>query len=134
MFSATLKSLFHGLFPIFQRVQDMLAALGAERRCAQRLDHLADRLLGMGKSIDALRQHLDRQRPDAELDADFSLRNDLRAFKEEIREARCQLSCLQGAELPARLQRAYHRLSKIAETTYAAADKLQWEIGEYGAR
>ncbi len=134
MFSATLKSLFHGLFPFIQRVQDMLEALGAERRCAQRLDHLADRLLGMGKSIHALRQHLDQQRPDAELDTDFSLRNDLKTLKEEIREARCQLSCLQGTELPARLQRAYRRLSRIAEDTYAAADKLQWEIGEHSAR
>jgi hypothetical protein len=134
MLSTTLKSLFRELFVFFQRFQDMLAALGAERRCAQRLDRLADRLLGMGESIDALRQRLHQQPLDAQLDADQSLRNGLKALKEEIREARCQLSCLQGADLPARQQRAYRRLSTIAEATYAAADKLQWEIDDHDTR
>lgn len=131
MLSATIKLLLRDLFMFFQRFEEMLIALGAERRCAQRLDRISDRLSGMGKKINSLRERMQDERLDTAMDADLALRDSLKALKQDIREIRCQLSTLHAAHLPARLQRAFLRLSAIAEETYAAADKLQWEIDEH---
>jgi len=39
-----------------------------------------------------------------------------------------------GPQLSARLQRAFSRLGRVAEATYASADQLLWEIGEHDMR
>jgi hypothetical protein len=127
MLSAFLKLLLREVALLARQSRNSLIALAAERRAAMRLDRLADRLAGMGYKIDLLRKRMD-QGLDEPLDADASLRVALGALKEDIRTVRGQLLSLAGPGSSARLQRAFNRLSAIAEKTYAAADKLQWEI------
>ncbi|QYF93964.1 hypothetical protein KY495_01610 [Massilia sp. PAMC28688] len=134
MLSATLKFLFRDLQGVVQRVQAWLAALGAERRCAMRLDRVADRLTGMGKKIDLLRAGMRAGGGDEPVDDDASLRQALKHLKEDIRDIRCQLSGMHGVRLSERIERAISRLNRIAEETYASADKLQWEIAEHDGR
>lgn len=134
MLSAAIKLLLRDLFIFVQRFEELLIVVGAERRCAQRLDCISDRLSGMGKKINALRERMRGERLDTAMDADLALRDSLKALKQDIREIRCQLASLHAADLPARLQRAFRRLSAIAEETYAAADKLQWEIDDHDQR
>lgn len=131
MLSATLKLLVHQVLDFFRRVENSLLALGAERRCALRLDRVADRLAAMGAKIDDLRARMREGPLDEVIDPDFGLRDSLRGLKEDIRDIRCQLGGLHGSQLSARLQRSFARLHKIAEATYASADKLQWEIDEH---
>ena len=132
MLGATVKILLRDVVLFFLRFEEMLIALGAERRCAQRLDRMADRLLGLGARIDALRARMRHASTGAAMDADPSLRDALGSLKQEIREVRRQLASLDGAGLPPRLRRAFLRLSAIAEETYAGADRLQWEIADPG--
>lgn len=127
MFANTIKYLFGNVLDVFRRAELALASLGAERRCAVRLDSLGDRLNAMGERINLLRSHMQGE-PGEAIDTDHALRNALRGLKEDIREIRCQLAGLQSPQLSARLQRAFARLAKIAEQAYASADKLQWEI------
>ena len=131
----SIKSIMRELSECFSRIERALVTLGAERRCAYRLDELADRVRGMGGRVDMLRTCM-RARPLNEvIDADFSLREALKELKEDVREIRCQLATLQGAQaLTPRLERAFERLSTISETTYRSADKLQWEIGAHEQR
>jgi phage shock protein A len=130
MFAATLKLVIHELLELFRRGQLFLQSLGAERRCALRMDRVADRLAGMGARIDTLRARL-QQEVDQAIDADGMLRDSLRGLKEDIRGIRCQLAALRRPQLSARVQRAFARLSQVAEQTYASADRLQWEIEEH---
>jgi len=111
-----------------------LEALGAERRCAMRLDRVADRLAAMGRRIDQLRARMNDGTADEAIDADFMLRDALRGLKEDIRDIARQLGDIRFAELSARTQRAFTRLSRVAKATYASADKLQWEIAEHDQR
>ncbi len=133
MLAATLKHLFRDTMGVFRRAELAFAALGAERRCALRLDRLADRLTVMGGRINLLRSRMTEESGEA-VDTDYALRNALKGLKEDIREIRCQLAGMQSQRLSARLQRAFSRLGKIAEDTYASADKLQWEIDEHDER
>ena len=134
MLSTSIKLLCRDVFVLFQRAEEMLIALGVERRCARRLDHMADGLLSMGTKISLLRDGLHPQLAGAAIDGDLSLRASLTGIKHDIRAIRCQVAALDGAGLPSRLQRAFRRLSAIAEETYAAADKLQWDIDERDRR
>jgi methyl-accepting chemotaxis protein len=127
MLSSFLKLLLREVSLFARRRRNSLIALAAERRAAMRLDRLADRLAGMGYKIDMLSKRLD-EGLDEPLDADASLRESLKGLKEDIRTVRSQLASLSGPGSSPRLQRAFNRLSAIAEKTYAAADKLQWEI------
>ncbi|GEM_PF-2554955 len=131
MLNLNIKFIVGTLFDGRRRFHDMLVAMGAQRRCAQRLDAVGDRLLGMGTKINRLRAHISSGTVGQALDTDGNLRGSLKSLKEDIREIRCQLAALQTPLANARLARAFARLSKIAEDTYAAADKLQWEIDEY---
>jgi hypothetical protein len=117
-----------------RRVEAYLESAGAERRCAMRLDTVADRLAAMGGKINVLRMRMDEGGVEEAVDADFSLRDALKGLKEEIRSIRCQLVGCHAAHFSARLQRAFARLTRIAEETYASADKLQWEIAEHDRR
>ncbi len=119
---------------VIRRAQEFLAALGAERRCAMRLERVADRLAAMGNKINVLRARMNEQAVDEAIDADFMLRDALRGLKEDIRDIRCQLAATRVSELSRRMQRAFTRLTKIAEETYASADRLQWEIADHDQR
>lgn len=134
MLSLTIKHLVRDVQEVFRRVERYLLSLGAERRCAMRLDRVADRLAGMGERINVLRSRMGDGVMDEAVDEDFTLREALKGLKEDIRGIRCQLAALQVPGLSARLQRAFTRLGKIAQETYASADKLQWEIGEHDRR
>ncbi|NHZ63859.1 hypothetical protein [Massilia genomosp. 1] len=127
MLSSVLKLLLREVSLLARHGRNSLIALGNERRAAMRLDRLADRLAGMGYKIDMLRKRM-HEGLDQPLDADASLREALKALKEDIRTVRSQLYSLSGPARSPRLQRAFNRLSAIAEKTYAVADKLQWEI------
>lgn len=117
----------------FRRWDCWLTSLGAERRCAVRLDRIADRLQSMGVRINLLRERMEGE-IDEPIDEDRLLRESLKALKEDIREIRCQLFNMDKPQLSARLKRAFSRLGRIAEATYASADKLQWEIDEHDSR
>jgi hypothetical protein len=133
MLANTLKYLFGNVLEVCRRAELALASLGAERRCALRLDRLGDRLNVMGARINLLRSRMLDEVGEA-IDTDHALRDALRGLKEDIREIRCQLAGMQSPQLSARLQRAFARLAKIAEATYASADQLQWEIDEHDQR
>ncbi|MES2152848.1 MAG: hypothetical protein V4508_23985 [Pseudomonadota bacterium] len=115
-----------------------LAPLMMEMRCARRLDSLAARLSRMRNKIDSLGARLQRGMVHEAIDADHSFRDALAGLKEEIRLVRCQLAWLSDAHrhgnMGVRLQRAFDNLHKVAEQTYAAADKLQWDIAEHDSR
>ena len=85
MFNTAFKSIFRDLYCFVRRVEDALAEIGAERRCALRLDRLSDRLTGMGNKIDGLRARMLDIRVDAPMDQDCSLRDSLRLLKQDIR-------------------------------------------------
>ncbi len=131
MLSLTIRILFREMLELFQRAQDSFMALGAERRSARRLDRLSLRLTGMGAKIEQVRTLLGAGHAPGRFDADGSLRAALKGLKEEIREIRCQLAQLRRPSMSQRLQRAFNQLSVIAETTYKAADQLQWEINAH---
>lgn len=111
-----------------------MVGLGADRRCALRLDHIADKLSGMGERIQLLRARMSVGMLTDAMDADFALRESLKGLKEDIRDIRCQLAAMHRPTLSGRMQRAFARLNRIAEETYASADKLQWEIAEHEQR
>lgn len=119
---------------VARRAEAYLASLGAERRCAMRLDRIADRLLAMAERITMLRDRMQAGFADEPVDEDHTLRDSLKGLKEDIRGIRCQLAGMHRPQLSARLQRAFSRLGKIAEATYAVADKLQWEIEEHDGK
>jgi hypothetical protein len=119
---------------MLRRVQEYLVLLGAERRCAVRLDRVADRLASMGGRINQLRAHMHEGTVDEAIDADFLLRDALRGLKGDIGTIRCQLAGMRVADLSARMQRAFARLSTIASETYVSADRLQWEIADHDRR
>ena len=133
MLAATIKNLFRELLEGLRHAQILFVSLGAERRCAMRLDRLGDRLHVMGERINLLRSRMAEELGEA-VDNDYALRNALKGLKEDIREIRMQLAGMASRHLSARLQRAFSRLGKIAEETYASADKLQWEIDEHDQR
>jgi hypothetical protein len=119
---------------VMRRAHAFLAGLVAERRCAMRLDRVADRLASMGGRINLLRARMHDGMVDEAIDTDFMLRDALRGLKDDIRSIRCQLAGMRVADLSRRLQRAFARLSQIAADTYASADRLQWEIADHDRR
>jgi hypothetical protein len=133
MINPTIKLLISGLHDVVGRVEVGLAALGAERRCAMRLDRLADRLGAMGARIGTLRERM-AGGLNVAIDADGSLRAMLKGLKEDVRGIRCQMGGMRRSGQSARMQRAFARLSAVAEETYASADQLQWEIDEHDGR
>ena len=124
----------HFMQDLLRRAELYLASLGAERRCAMRLDRIGERLRTMGARINLLRQRMEEGFVDEPVDEDRALRESLKGLKEDIRGIRCQLFSMQGPRLSARLQRAFANLSRIAEETYTVADKLQWEIDEHDGK
>lgn len=119
---------------MLRRVEAYLVGIGAERRCAMRLDRVADRLAVMGGKIDILRIRMNESAADEAVDGDFKLRDALKGLKNDIRSIRCQLVGMHSSHLSARLKRAFARLTRVAEATYRSADQLQWEIAEHDER
>ena len=130
----TTANIKHLLQDLLRRAELYGASLGAERRCAVRLDRVAERLGSMGARINMLRERMDGDGMDEPIDEERMLRESLKALKEDIRAIRCQLFSMQRPGLSGRLQRAFSRLSKIAEETYSSADKLLWEIDEHDGK
>ncbi len=128
MLSLTIKLIFRELLEVVHRAADALAALGAQRRSARRLDRLGQRLIAMRSKIEQARELLSAGHAHGPFDADGGVRLSLKELKEEIRDIRLQLSQLRGPAVTPRLQRAFLQLGAIAESTYRAADQLQWEI------
>lgn len=124
----------HVVQDLLRRVMLTLQSLGAERRCAVRLDRVADRLHFMGGRINLLRERMGGGGLDEPIDEDRALRDSLKELKEDIRAIRCQLFGMEQPGVSARLQRTFARLSRVAEETYASADKLQWEIDEHDGK
>lgn len=133
MMVATIKNMLRDVQDGMRRAATVFASLGAERRCAVRLDRLGDRLRVMGQRINLLRSCMAEEVGEA-VDCDHALRDALRGLKEDIREIRCQLAGMHSPQLSARILRAFARLGRIAEETYSSADKLQWEIDEHDQR
>ena len=131
MLNLRFKFIVGNLADLCRRFQEMLVAIGAQRRCAQRLDAVGDRLLTMGVKIKRLRAHLHAGSFDESIDSNGSMRGSLKSLKMDISEIRCELASLEPPNASARLARAFKRLGKIAQDTYALADKLQWEIDEH---
>jgi hypothetical protein len=133
MLSSTLKLFIRDVLDVFRRAEQLLVSLGAERRCAMRLDRMADRLLAMGERIDVLRSRM-HGGVDEVIDVDGALCESLKGLKEDISGIRCQLGSMRTPQPSARMQRAFVRLSRVAAHVYARADKLQWEIDEHDQR
>ena len=134
MLSATIKHVIRDLLDLFRRAELFLLSLGAERRCAMRLDRVADRLAAVGGRIKTLHARMASGALDEALDHDGMLRDALKGLKEDMRGVRCQLAEMGRAQLSERMQRAFARLGRVAEDTYACADRLQWEIDEHDQR
>lgn len=134
MLSASLKLLLRQVQASCRRTEEVLLAFGADRRCALKLDSVADRLLLMAGRIEALRVRMAAVGMQEAMDADCALRDSLKGLKDDIRVIGCQLASMDGPGLSARLQRAFQRLRKVAEETYAEADRFQWEITDHDAR
>jgi hypothetical protein len=134
MLSVNFKHLIRDVHDVFRRAELFLLAVGAERRCALRLERVADRLAGMAARINTLRARMDSGTVDEAIDLDGMLRDALKGLKDDIRGIRCQLAAMRRPQLSDRMQRAFARLSQVAESTYASADKLQWAIDEHDQR
>lgn len=127
----TIKIFAHGMSALMLRAEAALLSLGAQRRCAMRLDQIGLCLGKMGGKIDLLRTRMRQDALNEAIDPDFSLRESLCGLKGDIGDIRRQLASLQGPQRSARLQRAFARLNMVAEETYASATRLQWEIGQH---
>lgn len=109
-----------------------------ELRCARRIDALSRRLAGMQAKIAVLSGHLAAGRMEGPVDANRSLRRMLGELKDDLNCIRRDLALWHAKECRGRtgavLEAAIAQLNRIAADTYAAADKLGWEIEEHDGR
>lgn len=142
MLTLALKLIYFELLAAFGRLRDLRPALLAalppvlvETRCAIRMERLADRLGRMHDKIMAFEEHIHQGHFIDEIDADRSIRAMLRGLKEDIRTVRCEVAALAPRRREGygalRLGAALAKLHRVAEQTYAAADRLLWEIAEH---
>jgi hypothetical protein len=143
MLTATLKQLFAAALQSIRRSRTLAlwrrtlspSALFVEMRCARRIDALSRRLLGMQRKIGALSAHLLSGAAQAAIDTDRSLRRMLGELKVDLNGIRRDLASWHVNECRgrtgARLAASIAHLNKIAAETFAAADKLEWEIEEH---
>jgi hypothetical protein len=114
------------------------SALFVELRCARRIDALARRLAGMQGKISTMSAHVLSGRADGPVDADRSLRRMLSELKEDLNGIRRDLAAWHAKECRGRtgpmLSAAIARLNRIAADTFAAANRLEWEIAEHDGR
>ena len=111
------------------------SALFIELRCARRIDAVSRRLLGMQAKIGRLSGHLLAGRLEGAVDADRSLRRMLSELKQDLGAIRRDLAIWHVKECRgrtgARLTNAIAQLNRVAAETYAAADRLEWEIVDH---
>jgi hypothetical protein len=104
-------------------------------RCARRMESLAVRLARMSRKIGAFETSLLAGAFKEAVDADYTIREMLKGLKEDIRHIRCEMATVPASARTgyggARLRDAMAHLRTVAEETYAAADRLLWEIGEH---
>jgi hypothetical protein len=114
------------------------SALFVEMRCARRIDALSRRLMGMHGKIGALSAHLLAGRMEGAVDADHNLRRMLAELKSDLNGIRRDVAHWHVTECRGRtgprLEASIAHLNKIAADTYAAADRLEWEIEEHDKR
>lgn len=134
MLTLTIKLIIGSLLDLRRRLEVMLISAAAQRRSARRLDALGDKLLRLHGKIESMRTHIVEEREGRAFDRDHSLRASLKGLKEDVGSIRCQLVSMQAGCSTPRLDRAFDRLTRIASQTYAAADKLQWEIDDHDGR
>jgi hypothetical protein len=114
------------------------SALFVELRCARRIDALGRRLTRMHTKIGTMSAHVLSGQAAAAVDADRNLRRMLAELKEDINAIRRDLALWHARECRGRtgpmLAAAIEKLNRIAATTYAAADRLEWDIEEHDRR
>lgn len=136
--AATLHSLRRSKTLALWRRRLSPSALFVELRCARRIDALSRRLMGMQGKIGALSAHLLSGRMDGAVDADRSLRRMLGELKDDLNGIRRDLAQWYVKECRgrtgARLDASITYLNRVAAETYAAADRLEWEIEEHDRR
>ncbi|MGZ8294072.1 MAG: hypothetical protein ACXWVG_13580, partial [Telluria sp.] len=113
----------------------VLPPLVRQTRCARRMEHLAMRLGLMRRKIGAFEASLLDGSFREPVDADFAIRAMLKGLKEDIRDIRREMAAVPPMAARGyggtRLCAAMDKLHAVAEETYAAADRLLWEIGEH---
>ncbi|MFL6673117.1 MAG: hypothetical protein ACJ8LG_07495 [Massilia sp.] len=111
------------------------SALFVELRCARRIDALSRRLVGMQGKIGTLSAHLLAGNMTAVVDSDRSLRRMLSELKTDLNAIRRDVALWHVKECRGRtgprLGASIAQLNRIASDTYAAADRLEWEIAEH---
>jgi hypothetical protein len=111
------------------------SALFVELRCARRIDALSRRLLGMQGKIGALSAHLLAGQMDGVVDGDRNLRRMLAELKTDLNGIRRDVAHWHVTECRGRtgprLEASIAQLNKVAADTYAAADRLEWEIEQH---
>jgi hypothetical protein len=119
------------------RLQHWPASVLVQWRCAKRIDAMTHRLVRMRAKIRALSGHLMSGALKDALDPDGTLAGMLGDLKEETRTLRFQLAQWHLRECKGRagvrLKASMLVLNRIAADTYAAADRLAWEIVEHDA-
>jgi hypothetical protein len=139
MLTTIIKQLFFGVVRIgfMLRLQHWPASILVQWRCAKRIDAMTRRLLRMRAKIRALSGHLMSGALKDALDPDGTLAGMLGDLKEETRTLRFQLAQWHLRECKGRagvrLKASMLVLNRIAAETYAAADRLAWEIVEHDA-
>jgi len=131
MLTTIIKQLFSGVV----RLHYLPASMLVQWRCAKRIDATTHRLLRLRAKIRALSGHVSSGALQDALDPDGTLARMLADLKEETRTLRYQLAqwhvnqCKGRAGM--RLKASMLVLNRIAAETYAAADRLSWEIAEH---
>ena len=139
MLTTIIKQLFVGVVRIgfMLRLQHWPASVLVQWRCAKRIDAMTHRLVRMRAKIRALSGHLMSGALKDALDPDGTLAGMLGDLKEETRTLRFQLARWHLRECKGRagvrLKASMLVLNRIAADTYAAADRLAWEIVEHDA-
>lgn len=139
MLTTIIKQVFSGMrrLSFLLRVHHLPAALLVQWRCANRIDAMTRRLLCLRAKIRALSGHVMSGALRDALDLDGTLAAMLAELKEETRTLRYRLAqwhlkeCRGRAGM--RLKASMLVLNRIAAETYAAADRLAWEIMEHDA-
>lgn len=139
MLTTIIKQLFFGVVRagFLLRLHRLPASLLVQWRCANRIDAMTRRLLRMRAKIRAMSGHVMSGALKDALDPDGTLAGMLGDLKEETRTLRYQLAQWHINECKGRagvrLKASMLVLNRIAADTYAAADRLAWEIVEHDA-
>lgn len=140
MLITIIKTVFCGVVRagFILRLHAWPTSLLVQWRCARRIDAMTHRLLRMRAKIRALSGHVMSGALRGALDPDGTLAVMLGDLKEETRTLRYQLAQWHEKECRGRagmrLKASMRVLNRIAAETYAAADRLAWEIVEHDAR